>query len=201
MRFFSNYIFFVGLGCLLFAGCFSQQPRAFQVSFDAEEVGQTILGSVDVDQNGEISRDESKNCLAMEKRFSMFDGDGNDSIGLDEIKTGLAKIFDQKVGLLSVSCIVKRNKRPLQGAIVKFIPEDFLAEVVPEASGVVRDDGIAIIAIDDDKLPRGAPKGAGLMRAGIYRVEITHPKLDGENHGFGEVVSGETVRTPFQFNL
>ena len=197
----------VAFGFVAYVGCISQPSRIHQVEVDIEQRSQSVLGQFDQDKNGSISVEEATTFPALQRRFSTFDADNNGEVSAEEFGQRLETIFDSNVGLLSASCVVTRNGRPLAKASVRFVPEPFLADVLPEAAGVTRRDGMALLSLSKDDLPSGAPPTSGLMRAGLYRVEITHPSHEipekyNRQTQLGVEVSGEAVRGgPFRFDL
>ncbi|MCA9269005.1 MAG: hypothetical protein KDA41_11070, partial [Planctomycetales bacterium] len=54
------------------------------------------------------------------------------------------------------------------------VPEPFLANVIEPATGTTNASGMSAPAIDPSKLPSDMAGVKG-VRAGFYRVEITHP--------------------------
>lgn len=195
------------IGIVSSVSCISEPARIYQVKVDLDQRARSAVEHYDQDKNGVISLDESILFPALQRRFSLFDLNNNSEVDVEEIKHRLEKIFDPHVGLLSASCVVTKSGRPLKGASVRFVPEPFLADVLPAAAGVARRDGLAILSLNQEDLPRGAPASSGLMRAGLYRVEITHPNTEipatyNRQTILGEEVSGEAVRGgPFRFDL
>jgi hypothetical protein len=76
-------------------------------------------------------------------------------------------------GLMTVGCRVLRNGQPLEGAVVKFVPEKFLGENMKTASGTTNKYGSAVIMVEAP-----GPSGQRGIPPGFYRVEITKPGLN-----------------------
>ena len=175
-------------------------PASYQaITVDADAISQQVMTDYDKDQNGSLSAEELKRVPPLADSQSRFDTDRNGSVSVDELRKNLERVFDSKTSLLSPSCVVKRNGQPLVGAEVRFVPAAFLQDVLPVASGVSGSDGIALLSIPPEDLPDGAPTNAkGLMRPGLYVVEVTHkdiriPEQYNRATTLGKEVSREAV--------
>jgi hypothetical protein len=73
-----------------------------------------------------------------------------------------------------------RQGQPLSGATMRFVPESFLGAAVESAVATTDSNGGASPSIPDDRLPAGL-QGLNMMQVGVYRVEIEHPALAGED--------------------
>jgi hypothetical protein len=78
-----------------------------------------------------------------------------------------------KLGRMSLRCSVMQDGQPLAGANVKFVPERFLGDNMPEASGKTDENGNAMLSV-----PPETPTDLPGVPPGFYRVEITKPGVD-----------------------
>jgi hypothetical protein len=175
-------------------------PGSYQaITVDASAISQQVMSDYDKDQNGSLSAEELKSLPPLADSQSRFDSNRDGSISIEELRSNLERVFDRKTSLLSPSCVVKRNGQPLAGAEVRFVPVAFLKDVLPAASGSTGSDGIALLSIPPEDLPDGAPPNAkGLMRPGLYIVEVTHkdikiPEQYNRATTLGKEVSREAV--------
>jgi hypothetical protein len=83
-------------------------------------------------------------------------------------------MFQRMSKLTTLNCSVYLDGSPLAGATVKFVPEKFLGEEIQTAEGITDQSGTASLSIPTEDLPKELRR-VPAMRAGIYRVEITHP--------------------------
>ena len=193
--------------CGAWGGCSARPPRIQHATVDMGEASKLAFAQYDLDNNGAISKDEAVTFPVVQRRFSLFDQNRDGNVTAEEFKQRLVTIYGTHVALLSATCIVTQKGRPLTGAVVRFVPEEFLAGAIPIAEGVVDRNGNAILSIKIEDLPAGAPRVEGFIRPGLYRVVITHPNREiPEKYNretiLGEDVSAETViGGPFRFEL
>ena len=110
---------------------------------------------------------------------ALFESDLNadKKISLEELGVRLENMYGRGISILSVDCKVTLKGRPLKGASVLFVPEEFLGKgTTMPAEGTTNEVGLAVIAIPAEKLPEGLRKYKK-VQAGMYRVEITHPTV------------------------
>jgi hypothetical protein len=179
-------------------GCGSGPAAIQAVSVDIDEVAEQLMAEFDKDSSGGLSQAEIEAAPPIADRMARFDIDRNGEIILEELTKNLARIFDPESALVGATCVVRRNGQPLSGAEVRFIPLDVLKDVVPAADGVTDSNGAAMISAAREELPDTAPNVPGLMRPGLYLVEVTHkdfkiPDKYNRQTILGKEISGETV--------
>ncbi len=189
------------------AGCSGAPARIHPASVDQSAATEWTFEHCDQDKDGGISKEEALGVPAIERRFSMYDKDKDGKVTPEEFKARLTDIFDPRAALVGAMCQVTLGGRPLEGATVQLVPEEFLAEVIPPAEGVTNERGLAELEMAPEDVPAGVVSSGGLLRPGIYRVIITHPTKDipaKYNHAttLGEEVSRDTIMGgPFRFAL
>ena len=110
------------LSLIVFLGC-GDSSRVSAPEFDAEAIASGALSAYDGNSDGEISKSEAKKSPFTIDRW---DEDSSGGISEDEIRTRIEKYIETKTGMLDVTCRVTVNGRPLDGATVEFVPEDFM---------------------------------------------------------------------------
>jgi hypothetical protein len=172
------------LGCVLGvvalaceAGCSSGPARVAAAAVDIETFVQSLLEKYDGDGNQQLSSQESEGVPAIHNNIAKYDANGDGQLAADEITNHLQRVFDGSLGLMGASCQVTHNGRPLAGAIVYFVPLPGLEDELPVAGAVTQSSGIGELTIRPEDLPANAPKVRGLMRPGLYFVEVTHPTV------------------------
>ncbi len=162
----------------LVTGCSNHPPGVAGVSVDAGGISRKIIDQYDLNHDGKLSEQELASLPPIAGNRSWYDGDHDGQISGDELRAGLAAIFDPKVGLLTYQCSVSRNGQPLTGANVKFVPLPALQGVIPPVTGVTDKDGCAELSLAAEDRPANAPARIAMVRPGLYLIEITHPEIE-----------------------
>jgi hypothetical protein len=158
------------------AGCSSGPPRVAQAKIDPAAAAKAALEMYDTDKDGSLSAQELAKCPALAKSMARFDTNKDGRLTADEIAARIRTWQEQRVGLMRFSCRVLRNRAPLAGAVVRFVPEPFLGTELKPASGTTDATGMAFLSVDAKSLPDDM-KGLTGIQPGLYKVEITHPKI------------------------
>jgi hypothetical protein len=184
------------LSCL--AGC-SRYARIYPPQIDASRAAAAAIKQYDSDGDGILSASELERAPGL--RASLCDTNKDGRITADEIVERINKYQSDRVGLISFEVHVTLNDKPLQGATVKFIPEEFLSEWIQPGSGTTDANGLAFIGMDPSLL-RQDLKSMPLMHCGIYRIEVTHPQFEvpaqyNTNTILGQEVAVDTREDPY----
>ena len=99
-----------------------------------------------------------------------IDANGDGAVSREEIEKRLAAYIAAAPHIEPFVCFVWHRGKPLTGATVRLVPEPFLADDLPAATGTVGDDGFCVVAIDAEKMP--------IVHAGMYRVEVRSPHVN-----------------------
>jgi hypothetical protein len=150
-------------------GCADGPEKIPEPDMNPTAVAAAILGEYDKDANGELSKSELKACKGLaqlaENTLNPLDVDGSGEISAEELAEKFKAFVEVKRQLFL--CKVTLRNRPLEGGTVTLIPEPFMGDSVPSASGEVDANGNCQLETDD-----GLP---GVV-AGLYKVEIDHPR-------------------------
>ncbi len=146
----------------------------------------------DKDGNGTLNETELATCPGVVSTHASYDTDVDKEVSEDEIAGRLKTIYDSGPRWVTVSCQVLQGSRPLAGAKVRFVPEPFLKDALPPASGTTDNQGRVNPAVVDEQLPTDK-KGLHIMRLGVYRVEVEHPSIKQPHKALGCEIS-ELVR-------
>jgi hypothetical protein len=190
-----------GLGLLVLsclAGC-SQYGRIYPPKIDASRAAEAAIKLYDSDGDGILSAGELERAPGL--RASLCDTNKDGRITADEIIERINKYQSDRVGLISFEVHVTLNDKPLKGATVKFIPEEFLSDWIQPGSGTTDANGLAFIGMDPSLL-RQDLKSMPLMHCGIYRVEITQPQTSiparyNTNTVIGQEIAADTIVNPY----
>ena len=146
--------------------------RIIPPAIDAEKAGKLALEKYDTNHDGKIDGKELDAAPAIRAAMDTIDANNDGAVTAEEITARVKAWQASKIGRMAFSCKVTYKDQPLDGAEVRFIPEEFLGSNLPAATGKTDANGMAMISVPlKDDLPPGVPPG-------LYRVEITKPGLD-----------------------
>jgi hypothetical protein len=166
----------------IFAGCYYRFPYDPPVPrfHDPRNIAKA-MELYDRNRDGGISGDELNQAPGLRAALPRLNTDAKRGITAKQLTARLQRWDDSGVGGMFLKCTITHNGKPLEGALVKFIPEKFLWEMLTEtglgadtATGTTDQAGVAVISARPLPRPDGIPPSIPL---GMYRVEITK---DGE---------------------
>jgi hypothetical protein len=164
------------LCCLAFSfGC-DRPPDGHRISpFNSVRDAASAMKLYDTNHDGKISDDELDAVPGLKASLALLKTDSKKGVTSELLAERLKNWNDSRIGRMALAVALTHNGRPLVDATVKFIPEKFLSEDLPDAAtGTTRKDGVAIVSlptIPDSELPPGVPPG-------MYRIEITKADED-----------------------
>lgn len=150
------------------AGCMRQPSRIVPPSIDADNAGLKALEMYDNNKDGKISGAELDKVPALKDALPVLNSNTDKGVAAADITARIKAWQETKVGRMTLSCLITRNGKPLEGAEVKFVPEKFLGDNVPVCTGTTKGDGYAMISV-----PLSGPEDYPGVPPGYYRVEIT----------------------------
>jgi hypothetical protein len=184
-------------------GCPYKPPRIYPPVIDASQAAAKAIEMYDANKDGKLSGAELDKCPGLKAAAASLDPDGR-GITADMIVARIKVWQNNKIGRLRIACTVRCNGKPLAGAQVKFVPEEFLGPNMIVATGETDQSGMANVSIPtsgERTDPPGVPQG-------FYRVEITKPGLNipakyNTETVLGHVVAygGEHMEEPIPFDL
>ncbi len=163
---------------LLVVGCSRAPTGIAPPKLNPGDTAARALSEYDSNGDQMLTKKELQECPGLLASIDRLDKDGNDSISASELESELSEIEKQGAGLVAISCLVRRNAQPLEGATVKFVPETFLADLIKPASGITARDGTTSPSVADEELPREYRGRLHGVNCGIYRVVVTHPSFE-----------------------
>jgi hypothetical protein len=149
-------------------------------SFDVTPVdpkGATEAAMEQYDKNGDgfLDLDELAACPGLLAALGEYDLNADKKISKEELGDRIENMYGRAVKLTSVDCKVTMKKKPLRGALVRFVPEEFLGKgTTITAEGTTDQLGYTDIAVPADRLPEELRRFRK-TQVGVYRVEIVHP--------------------------
>lgn len=159
-------------------GCGPASPAPPKV--DPPAAAAEAMRAYDRNSDGRLSADELDASPALKSSRERFDNDGDGQISAAELQTRLQELYAQSVSFVEVQCVMTRGGRPLSSAEVRFVPEPFLGESLQVATAETDLNGLAQPGIAADHLPENL-KNVKLMQVGLYRVEVKHPSITGDD--------------------
>ena len=163
------------ISALAATGC---GPGFSAPSVDPVAAANTAMTQFDKNGDGQLDREELAACPALLAALVEYDLNGDKQISHEELDGRLQKMYSRETPLTSADCKVTLNRKPLKGANVRFVPEAFLGEnTTLPANGVTSDIGMTDMSVPVEELPEEL-KQYKKLHVGVYRVEITHPKVE-----------------------
>lgn len=160
----------------LLAGCSGGPQRVAASGIDPSDAAQKAIRQYDQDGDGSLSDAELQACPGILLNKSVYDSDQNGAISAQEIEARLAELTSAHIGQMPLQLLVLWNGRPLAGADVKMVPEEYLGSEVKAAAGRTGESGVTVMDIPDEELPQ-SERGLRGVHVGTFRVEVTHPTV------------------------
>lgn len=165
---------------VILSGCSNRTARVEVPPFDPPGMTRDVFDKYDRDGDGMLTKTELSAAPGIVAAFKAIDVDGDGQLSQIEFEQHLERYSVGRIGAQSLTCIVNLNGQPVAGAVVDFIPEDFLAGVISPARAKTNRHGSGpVLPVEPGGLPGIAP--------GMYRVTIS-------------LKSGEREMLPAQYN-
>ncbi len=202
---YSTAFVFIAAAMLFSQGCW-WGPTAIKVPpIKPQKATEAAFSQYDMSSDGVL--DEKELALAPSLRDGMrsLDKDHDGRLSQEELVERLEKWLEGGVGVMPLRCVITVKGRPLGGAQVKLVPEEFLGGAIQPATGTTSSLGMARMSIDKSHLPKDMQR-IPVVHQGFYRVEITHPSLQippkfNVESTLGLEASFERGRNIISFNL
>ena len=152
------------------SGCLNQPGRIVAPSIDADAAGPQAITLYDANHDGKISGPEFDKVpsLGSPQALANFKSTKDKGVTAADITARVKAWQATKIGRVGgIVAHVTRAGKDVAGADVKFVPEKFLGEGLPECKGTTGPDGNAQVSVPVEP---GDPPG---VPPGYYRVEIT----------------------------
>jgi hypothetical protein len=165
--------FATGLGLFL-CGCSFRPNRVEVPGIDPAGAAAAAVEQYDSDKDQNISQSESAACPGLSGSFKLYDKDNNGQISKAELQSRLEAMLTTGIGRMPAMCVVYAgdSEHPIEGAKVQLVPEAFLAGAIQPGEGVTNRHGVA------KPVTLNAPPGLPGIEFGLYRVAITHDRLE-----------------------
>lgn len=154
--------------CLAVGGCQSRPPRIASPKWSPQRIADRAIELLDANGDSAVDIDESEASPGLAAGFKHIDQDKDGRLTHTEIEERIAVYEKIGTGLQSQSFQLVLNGRPLSHAQVRFVPDEFLGELIEPASG--RTDRSGVVR------PRAEGQDVPAMRIGFYRVEVYPPE-------------------------
>jgi len=158
-------------------GCSDTPSRLQQQTLNSSSAAEEAIKANDKDGDGNLSAIELDGIPSIKSDLNQFDLDKNQSVNASEIAARIDRWQALKVALVPCSFVVKLDGKPLPDAEVKLEPEPFFASSLPMCEGKT-DAGGRVSPSKNETA--GSDPSAGLtgVPPGLYKLKITHPKLN-----------------------
>lgn len=162
----------VGISIAAGGGCTGKPSRLAAPTID-RNAGQAALSKYDQNADGSLSGDELKKVPAIYAALKRIDSNSDGQVSADEISSRIAVWQNSGIAITKVVAYVRHNQRPLAGAQVTLVPEEFLGTAVKPAGGTTDQSGAAPLRIS------ASPDEAG-VHLGFYRIEVSKKDANGK---------------------
>ncbi len=179
--------FFVVVICVaVVVGCWSRlPPRVRAPRINAAAAGEAAIEQYDTDGDGAISGEELEKAPSLKRASRQIDRNDDGKINAKEIADRIREWQASRLGRRVLTCTVNKDGKPLEGATITFVPEEFLGDQVQTATGVTDESGMAAISVP---LSGNDPPG---VAPGLYLVRITGEDIPAKYNT--ETILGEEV--------
>ncbi|MDB5307820.1 MAG: hypothetical protein JWO38_2022 [Gemmataceae bacterium] len=149
------------------AGCRGPNGPVSTPSYDADGMARDAIRLYDRNGNGTIDGTELDACPGLKPVAA---ADKDKALTRDELAERFRSYEKAGVGASGVACKIRLNGKPLDGANVSFVPEEFMQGRVKGAKGVSTADGLVQLVGEG-----GAPG----LACGVYKITVSHKTADG----------------------
>lgn len=161
----------VCLALVATVGCSGGPSRIDVPSFDASGSADRAMAAYDANNDGFLDANELGKAPGLKAGFGNVDADKDGKVTAQEIADRISFWLGTRVGLMTLSCEVTLDGAALDGAKIRFVPEEFLGDAIQESEDVTNMLGTANPRIPTDKrVSADMPPG---IQMGYYRVEIS----------------------------
>ena len=167
-----RWIPFAGMLLGTIAGCNRGPSRIAAPDWDPSTITERAFSLLDTNQDGVIGQEELGAAPGLASAKWHLDANKDGNIDREELQQRFQLYEDMGTGLMAMMMRVTYYGRPLPGAEVRLIPEQFLEGVIEPASGVTDLNGMVTPRTEIEDLPA--------VRVGFYRVEVTSPHFNGD---------------------
>lgn len=204
---FGKYVAAVLSTTFLAAGCSSRPAPIPVVDVDPSTSSRRAIEIYDRDADGLLSSIELQAVPGILKHVSLYDTDGDGQVSASEIASRIGIWEEQRMGVRGLSVRVTLDQRPLAGAQVELIPEEYLGRNCKPARGVTNERGVARMNIAAKDLPpQLVERRIRGVQGGVYRIKVTHAKRNipiryNDQSIIGEEIATDTVHDAISVGL
>ncbi|MBL9161476.1 MAG: hypothetical protein JNL18_01910 [Planctomycetaceae bacterium] len=161
----------VGAGLMVaLAGCSGGPSRVQPPSISPSGAASEAMTAYDKDSDGFIAGPELDAAPGLKAAMATLDLDKDGKVSEDEISQRIEAWQATGLGIMSITCRVTMDGKPVDGATVTFEPETFLGENVKAGEGTTSG-GMASIRIPKENRPSADyPPG---MQFGLFKVKVS----------------------------
>ena len=157
---------------IVMSGCRYKLARVMPPAFDPDAAAEAAMQQYDANSDGQVDKSELKSAPGLNAVVDRIDENDDGSVTAEELSTMIQeKWIEDGAGVHLVGAKVLLNRRPLEGAVITFEPEEFLGDVVFTATGETDVDGFAAMSVAQENLPHKNIR-AGVL-PGLYIVRIS----------------------------
>ena len=148
-------------------GCGGSTRPISTPSYNPDRMAEDAVRACDQNGNGTIEGAELDACPGLRPLAA---AEKDKALTREKLVQRFRSYEAAGVGASQVPCTVRLNGKPLAGATVTFVPEEFMQGRVKGGKGVTADDG-AVQLVGENGTPG--------LASGVYKVLVSRPAADG----------------------
>ena len=192
---------------ILASGCSSRPAPIPVVDVDPSAASRRAIEIYDRDADGMLSLSELEAVPGILKHVDRYDSNGDGQVSASEIASRIRVWEQQRMGVRGLAVRVALDQKPLAGARIELIPEEYLGPNCKPAQGVTNERGVARVTIAAEDLPpQFVERKIRGVQGGVYRIKVTHsqrkiPVRYNSDSTLGEEIATDTVHDAIYVDL
>ena len=181
---------------LLLGGCNSNPAAIEPIDVDPTKASGEAMRLYDANGDDALDDAELASVPGILRYKDKYDANQDGIVSRQEIADRIGGWSEKGVGFRTLDVTVLLDKRPLPGAIVRFVPEPYLGEAPKVGTAETDGAGHAKMSIAVEHIPEDlrTARMRGMF-GGTYRIEVTHPgKSIPERYRNGTALGDEIAR-------
>jgi hypothetical protein len=192
---------------LAMVGCGNHPAAIPVVEVDSTLASRRAIELYDRNADGMLSPTELEAVPGILKHVDLYDGNNDGQISASEIEDRIRVWEEQRMGMRGLAIRVALDRKPLAGARIDLIPEEYLGPNCKPATGVTNERGVARVSIAPEDLPPlFVERKIRGVQGGVYRIKVTHaqrkiPARYNSDSTLGEEIATDTVHDAVHVEL
>ncbi|WP_425396999.1 hypothetical protein [Aeoliella sp.] len=162
---------------IVLPGCGGNDIGISVPDYNPPSFAQAVVAAADADSSASLSKQEAASLPGIASRWDRYDTDGDGALTIEEIEQRAQKWVDRDVAIGVVGFKVMHQGRQISQVSVQLVPEEVHNGAILPGMGESQEHRDGYFHIPND-LKGEKWKDRRGIQLGLYRVEVSHPKLD-----------------------